>query len=418
MDPAQIGLLITLIILVIMSSYFSSTETAFSVVNSVRLKTLAKKGNKSAAKVLKMLENYDGLLSTILIGNNIVNIASATIATVFFTNLLVSGEQYGAIVSTVVMTIVVLIFGEVVPKTIAKQHSESFALATWPILKFFTIILFPLDIFLLPFKKLVNKLFKNKKTVTVTEDELKAYVQTATEEGGIEEHEGKLIHSAIEFEDRCIRDIMCPRVSVVGVNINDPVETITNKFFETGFSRLPIYCNNIDDIIGVIHQKDFYKLMDKNKSDNIDLSSIVKDVSCLSPSITISSCLREMQKNKSHLAIVVDEFGGTNGIVTLEDIIEELVGEILDEHDKDEVLFKQTGDKTYAVRGSCSIQYLFKKFKFDMSEDINSTTVSGFLSEQTGKIPKVGEIIKYKNLEFKIENATNKFVTDITIKVL
>ncbi len=418
MDPTQLGLLSALIVLILLSAYFSSTETAFSVVNKVRLRTLEAKGNKNATHVLAMLDNYDQLLSTVLIGNNIVNISSATIATLFFTNL-ISGNsaQLGATISTIVMTVVVLIFGEVSPKIIAKQHSEKFVLSTWRLLKIFTIILWPLDILLLPVKKLVNRIFKKDNQPSITESDLITYVQTAADEGGIDEHERQLIRSAIEFEDRDIDDIMCARVNIVAVEQTQSIDSIANMFFEHGFSRMPVYSDSVDNIVGVLHEKDFFKACTLS-SGGVSIADISQSAVCLSHTMSISNALRHMQKTKAHMAIVVDEFGGTSGIVTMEDILEELVGEIWDEHDEVEVSFCSTEDNCYSVAGNYDLQQLFEQLDIECLENFQSTTVGGWVSEQLCRMPLVGDSFVYNNLSIVVARATNKLVLEVNIRII
>lgn len=418
MDPVNLGLIITLVLLILLSSYFSATETAFSTVNKVRLRTLESDGNKSAGAVLKLLDKYDRLLSTVLIGNNIVNITSATIATVLFTRLIVGHEDLAAVLSTLIMTIIVLIFGEITPKTIAKQHAEWFSMKTWRLLKVFTIILFPLDIMLVPVKMLIQKIFKNKSASSITEDELITYVETAHSEGGIDEHESRLIRSAIEFDDLDVDDIMIPRVSVVAIEENEDLEIVGSLFYEHGFSRLPVFSKTVDSIIGIIHEKDYYHLMNIPKGTRpTTVKSIIQSGICVSPSMKISTVLRMLQKAKIHMAVVVDEFGGTAGIVTLEDILEELVGEIWDEHDHIEVLVKKIGEDTYLVGGTLNLEEMFDELNIDVKEEFDSTTVGGWVTEELGKIPVAGEGFSYRHLDISVSKANAKMVMEIKVKV-
>lgn len=416
MDPSQIGLLVAIIFMILMSGFFSASEMAFSTANKIRLRTLEADGNRSAKRVLKMLDNYDRLLSTILIGNNIVNIVATSLATILFTGLIKS-QDLAVTVSTVVLTVAVLIFGEITPKTLAKNFAEGFAMKSWPFLQFFVIILFPIDIILLPWKKLIGRI-RNKKSTAITEDELITYVETAQNEGGIDEHESQLIRSAIEFEDLDIDDIMVPRVNVVAIEEGEQFDTIADLFIDNGFSRMPVYSKTIDNIIGIVHEKDFYKLyrlpaQKRPKS----VKGIVQPVICVSSSMKISTVLRMLQKAKIHMAIVVDEFGGTEGIVTLEDILEELVGEIYDEHDEVEVLSRKVGDDTYIVSGAHNLEDLFEAFDMNVREEFDSTTVGGWITEQLGKIPAAGETYAYENLEITVTKANNKRVLELKIKV-
>lgn len=419
MDPGQIGLIVALILLIIASGFFSATETAFSTANKVRLRTLEADGNKSAKRVLRMLDRYDRLLSTVLIGNNIVNITSATLATILFASL-IANAQLAATLSTVVMTVLVLIFGEITPKTIAKQFPEWWCLRFWPILRFVEIVLLPLDLLLTPWKLLINRIFKNKKTAAITEDELITYVETAKSEGGIDEHESQLIRSAIEFEDLDVDDIMVPRVNVVAIEENETADVIAELFYEHGFSRLPVYSKTIDSIIGIIHEKDFYQLYRNPKlsGQEFDLKSIVQSSVCVSTNMKISTVLRMLQKAKIHMAIVVDEFGGTEGIVTLEDILEELVGEIWDEHDEVEVLSKKIGDDVFLVSGSQNLEVMFDDLGLAIKEEFDSTTVGGWVTEQMGKIPTVGESFAFENLEITVAKANAKRVLECKVRVL
>ncbi len=411
----QIGMIIALVVLILFSAFFSATEMAFSTANKVRLRTLADDGNKQAERVIKMLGRYDRLLSTVLIGNNIVNITSSAIATLLFATLILNSSIV-ATVSTAVMTVLVLIFGEITPKTIAKQYSEWWCMKFWWLLSFFEIILFPIDLILTPWKLLINKIFKKKKDV-ITEDELITYVETAESEGGIEEHESQLIRSAIEFEDLDVNDIMVPRVNVVAIEKTEVADEIAKAFFENGFSRMPVYDKTIDTVVGVLHEKDFYHLY-RDEKKKFDLKSIVQPTVCVSGSMKISTVLRMLQKAKLHMAIVVDEFGGTEGIVTLEDILEELVGEIWDEHDEIEVLSKKIDAETFSVSGTQNIWTMFEELELDVKEEFDATTVGGWVIEQLGKIPTAGESFMFENLAITVVKANAKRVLEIKVRVV
>lgn len=309
MHPSQIGILVTVVVMILMSGFFSATEMAYSTANKIRLRTLEADGNRSAKKVLRLLDRYDRLLSTILIGNNIVNIAASTLATLLFASL-IANEQLAAVVSTAAVTVAVLIFGEITPKTLAKNFAEGYAMRVWPFLWFFIILFFPIDILLVPWKRLIGKI-KNKNAAAITEDELITYVETAQNEGGIDEHESRLIRSAIEFEDLDVDDIMVPRVNVVAIEEHETFDYIADLFLDNGFSRMPVFSKTIDSIIGIVHEKDFYKLYRLPEEQRPEsLKSLVQPVVCVSPSMKISTVLRMLQKAKIHMAIVVDEFGG------------------------------------------------------------------------------------------------------------
>lgn len=407
-------LLVVMVILVLLSAFFSSAETAFSSLNKVRLKAREnEKNSKKIQRTLKLSENYDMVLSTILIGNNIVNIASTSIATLFFTGLLGDNSDLGATVSTVVMTIVVLIFGEITPKTIAKEVAESYAVAISPVLKAFIFIFYPLNILFRGWKMLLNKIFGFASESTVTEEELKTYVDEAHTGGEIDDNESRLIRSSIEFDDLYAGDILTPRIDVEAVSKYAKLSDIEKVFKESGYSRLPVYIDDIDNIVGIIHHRDFEEIRSRGLK---SLRTIIKPVPTVSPDTKISKLLTIFQKNKTHLAVVIDEFGGTEGIVTLEDIIEELVGEIWDEHDEVEVDIEKTGDDTYVADGMMNLDDLFKFFKIeDKKTDV--TTVNGWVMEKTDKIPETGDNFDYENLHLEVTETDGRRAAKVKITV-
>lgn len=405
------SLIITLIILVALSAYFSATETAFSTLNRIRIKNLAAT-NKRAALTLSLYEDYDRILSTILIGNNIVNIASASIATIVFTKYF---PVNGVTISTVVMTVAVLIFGEISPKSIAKENAESFAMFSAPILKFFTVILAPFNFAFMGLKALLSKIFKSSGDKSITEEELITIIDEAETGGGIDKHESELIRSAIEFNDLDVVDIITPRVQVVAVGSDMSPEEILKVFDDNGFSRLPVYNDDIDNIVGVINEKDFHKSYGKIT----DIKSITKPILYTTPTTKISALLRQLQKQKSHIAIVIDEYGGTLGIVTLEDILEELVGEIWDEHDEVIEPIKRVGENTYRVLCTASLDDMFKFFRINRNgKDYASNTVSGWVIEELGRLPAEGDSFAFDNLEITVAKTDLKRVEEIEVKVL
>lgn len=409
------GLLIAMAVLVVMSAFFSGSETAFSSLNKVKLKAMMRedKSNKSIEKTLALAEKYDVVLSTVLIGNNIVNIASTSIATLFFTGVLGNNSDLGATVSTVVMTIVVLIFGEVSPKTLAKEKAEKLAIAVTPIINFFIIIFTPLNLFFKGWKFILNKIFKTNTVSTVTEEELKTYVDEAHTGGEIDENESELIRSSIEFDDIDVGDILVPRIDVEAVDKYAPFDEIEKVFNSTNYSRLPVYIDDIDNIVGVIHQRDFESARRRNLK---SLRTVIKPVPMVSPDTKISKLLRILQKNKTHLAVVIDEFGGTEGIVTLEDILEELVGEIWDEHDEVENDIEKIGKNEYIVLGSMSIDDFYEFFGINEEEN-EISTVNGWIMKNTDKIPQVGDTFKKGNLKAEVMTVDGKRADEIKITV-
>lgn len=411
MDSDSVRLIFVMVLLVAFSAFFSSAETAFSSLNRVKLKAMEAGGVsvKRIERALRLSDSYDTVLSTILIGNNLVNIACTSIATLVFTGLL--GNNRGTTVSTIVMTIIVLIFGEVTPKQIAKEKAESYALLVSPIVKIFTVLFSPLNLFFKLWKKLLNKLFGLGKVSTVTEEELKTYVNEAHTGGEIDENESKLIRSSIEFDDIDVSDILTPRIDVEAVDKYAPLNEIAKVFKETAYSRLPVYIEDIDHIVGVIHHRDFEAARDRNLK---SLRTILKPVPSVSPDTKISKLLRILQKNKTHLAVVVDEFGGTEGIVTLEDILEELVGEIWDEHDEVVIEFEKISDYEFLVDGSASLEDFFEFF--DISEQNDEvTTVNGWVMTQLQKIPETGDEFFYNGRHIEVQSVDGKRAEKIKI---
>ena len=407
MEEQSISLII-IIGCIIMSAYFSATETAFSSLNRIRIKNMAEKGNKRAGLVLKLSENYDGLLSTILIGNNIVNIASASLATVIFVKLL--GDEAGASISTVVTTFVVLIFGEVSPKSIAKESPEQFAMFSAPFLNAFMVLLTPANYLFKQWKKLLSVLIRTSGDSGITEEELLAIVEEAKQDGGIDEQEGSLIKSAIEFTELEAMDIATPRVDVTGIPVDADKEEIAAVFGETGYSRLPVYKDKIDDIIGIIYQKDFYNQVYRGVC---SVEAIVRPALYVAKSKKINVLLKELQKNKMHIAVVIDEFGGTMGIVTLEDILEELVGEIWDEHDVVVQEIEKISDQEYLVLGNTSVEKLFEELGGE--EEFESFTVSGWVMELAERIPEEGDVLYYENMTITVMKMKDRRVEQVRI---
>ena len=391
-----------IIFCVLFSGYFSATETAFSSLNRIRVKNLAEKGDKKAKLVLDLLENFDSLLSTILIGNNIVNIACASVATLLFVRLL--GEEQGPSVATLVITIVVLVFGEVTPKSIAKENPEKFAMFAAPFLNLLMIILTPFNFLFIQWKKLVSRIFHTETEHSITEEELLTIVEEAEQEGRIDEQESSLIRSAIEFSEQEAIDILTPRIDIVGVSYDATKEEIAQIFEETNYSRLPVYKESIDHIIGILYQKDFYNLDDEETS----FEHIIRPAMFITESKKIGELLQELQQKKSHIAIVLDEYGGTTGIVTLEDILEELVGEIWDEHDEVINEIEKVSETEYIVHGSTNLEDLFEALdmgrKIDEEvEEMEVVTVSGWVMEEVlERIPAKGDVGTWQNLEVTV----------------
>ena len=401
---------VALVILVGFSAFFSASETAFSSLNQIRLKSRAEDGDSSAARVLNMAEQYDKLLSTILIGNNIVNIAAASIGTILFTQML--GAERGATVSTIVLTIIVLIFGEVTPKSLAKEMPEKVATAVSPFLVLLMALMTPLTWLFTQWKKLLGHFVHSGEADTITEGELMTMVSEAENDGELTDRESELIRSAIEFDDVEVEEILTPRVDVVAVEDDIPLEELAQTFAESGYSRLPVYHGTIDNIIGVVHEKDFYiaRLKKATKIDDLVVPTLYT-----TGSTQISQLLRTLREQHHHLAVVVDEYGGTEGIITLEDILEELVGEIWDEHDEVTEDFRKQSDGSWLVSGSASVDDLYDELDLPEEEDIDSNTVNGLVQEKTCHLPKVGDRFTLGEYDGVVTRTAKRRVTEVRL---
>lgn len=413
MDDNALILIVVIAILIIMSAYFSATETAFSSLNKIKLKNLAANGSKRAENTINLDKKFDSILSTILIGNNIVNISSASIATIVFTKYY--GDA-GVTISTIVMTIVVLIFGEISPKSLSKESPEKFAMFSTPILKILMIIFTPLNFLFGLWKKMMSKIIKVEEIPIEVEDELLTMVEEAEIKGGIDEHESKLIRSAIEFNDLDADQILTSRVDMISIPKETTMEDVRKVFKENKFSRIPVYENNIDNIIGVIHEKDFYDALDEKK-ENID--SIIKPILYVTSNTKISELLKKFQYIKNHMAVVIDEFGGTMGIITLEDVLEELVGEIWDEHDEVVEYFKKLDEGKYNVMCSVSLSDFFEEFNMkEEIDDFEVQTVNGWIIKEFGYLPSIGESFIYKNLKISISKIGDRKIEEVIVEKL
>lgn len=404
---------IILVVLIIFSAYFSATETAFSTLNRIRLKNAADSGDKKAGKVLKLAENYDKLITTVLVGNNIVNILASSLATVYFINLLIntSLSSLATTISTAVMTVAVLIFGEVCPKSAAKKSPEKFARFSYPFIAFLCVVLTPITIMLRGITKLMS-LRKSKDEDVITEDEILTFVEEAELEGGIDEQEGELIRSAVEFNDLEAQEILTHRVDIVAISEDEELEKIERFFCDTGFSRLPVYSDTIDNIVGVIHHKDFYN---KVKNGECKLDGIVNKVVSVHKSIKIGDLLKLLQKEKSHMAVVADDYGGTLGIVTMEDIIEELVGEIWDEHDEVVEEIVELEENRFKVLCTAPIDKVFELF--DFNDEIDEASVGGWVMSELDKIPEEGDEFSYRNVDVLVTKTDARRVVEIEVKI-
>ena len=404
------GLWFALILCIALSAFFSATETAFSASNKVKLKTVDGPRKERAGLALKLLDKFDSLLTTVLIGNNVVNIAGTAIATILFTRVVGGQEDLGATVASVVMTVLVLFLGEVGPKTLAKQQPEKFAMSVSPVVRVLVILLKPLDLLFSQWRKLLSKMIKPEPEETQIEDELMTMIDEAQTEGDIEEVEGELIRSAIEFNDQDASDIMTPRVDVTAIEDNATSEDAADLFRKTWYSRIPVYHEDLDHIVGILNEKDFYKMTHEGCE---DITQIMKEPVFAPASLSIGNLLKLFQTSKTHLVILLDEYGGTEGIVTMEDVLEELVGEIYDEHDEVEEEVVEQEDGTMIVDGNMQLQELLDKHGLENKYDAD--TVGGWAAEILEKVPEVGDTFRVENHEFSVTEMDGFRVTRMQV---
>ena len=403
--------IIFMAVMVAFSAYFSATETAFSSLNKTRPKVLAEKGEKKAILALELSDKYDKMITSILIGNNIVNIAMTSVCTLLFVHLMADA---GATVSTIVSTVVVLIFGEITPKSLAKEMPEKFAMFSAPFLRVLMVVLTPFSFVFTALKNLMGKVIRNTEDRRMTQEELLMLVDEVQQEGGLDEDEHELLRSAIEFTDRDAEDILTHRVDLEAVSIHDNAREISKVFDDSRFSRLLVYDEDIDDIVGVIHQSDFYNdCVMRGK----ELSEIMSEPVFVPKSLKISDLLKLLQKKKAHIAIVNDGYGGTLGIVTMEDILEELVGEIWDEHDEVVEDIRSEGDNVWTVSGNADLYRLLDKM--DIDEDaVESASITGWVMEQLEKVPDVGDSFVMCGWKVTVTATDERRVQEIRVEQL
>ncbi len=405
-----------MVVCLICSAYFSATETAFSSLNKTKLKTMAEKGNKRAERTLAISEKYDRLISTILIGNNVVNILLSSIATVFFIALCTEmrgqafADNYAPTIATAVATVVVLIFGEITPKSIASDFPEKFAMFSTPVMRFLIFILTPISALFSLWKKLISKIFRLKPDNKMSQEELLMIVEEVEEDGTIDEEEGDLLRNAITFTEQKAEDILTHRVDLEAFDKDTPMEEVAQRFIDSQFSRLLVYDESIDNIIGVVHQKDLFTvhgITDKS------LDELITPPIFVHKTERIDDLLRELQTSKSHMAVVLDEYGGTLGIVTMEDILEELVGDIWDEHDEVTEDYREVSENTFRV--DCGENLTdFAEF-FDLEIESDSITVNGWIMEMLDKIPACGDRFSFANLDITVTETDLHRVSTIEV---
>ena len=412
MENFPFFIMVLLIILLFLSAFFSSAETAFSSANRIRLKNYADENRKGSKNALMVTENFDKGLSTILVGNNVVNIGAATISAKLATDLFGAGT--GMIINTVVMTTLVLIFGEILPKSYAKENAESFALKISGILAFLMRVLAPITIIFISLKKAISKMMTAKEyTPSVTEEELKVMINISEEEGIIDKKERELVHSALNFDDIVVGEILTPRIDMIAVEVDDPKDEILEMFLQERYSRVPVYKEHIDNIIGILSEREFLSHLVQNKT--FSVKDLLRKPMFVVESLKISSLLPELQKNKTHMAIVIDEHGGTEGLITMEDILEEIVGEIWDEHDEKVSIMNQFDENTYQFSADVPLTDFCQLLAVPIP-DSSYHSLGGWIVEKIEKIPNVGEEILYHHLTIIVHEMDGRRIRQFIVK--
>jgi putative hemolysin len=412
LDDIPLSSIVLLVTLILLSAFFSSAETAFSSVNKIRLKNLVEEARKGSKKALHLAENFDSTLSTILIGNNIVNIAAASISAALASELF--GENYGLVISTVVMTILILIFGEILPKSLAKEHAESYSLLISGVLFILIKVLTPINFLFMQLKKLASRLFaKNDPMPSVTEEEIKVMLDISEEEGVIDKEERALIHRSMDFDDTIAAEILTPRIDMIAINVEQSIEEIKTIFFEERFSRIPVYEDSIDNIIGILSEKEFLTHVIKYK--DVNIRELIREPLFVVESMKISSLLPQLQREKVHMAIVVDEFGGTSGLLTLEDVLEEIVGEIWDEQDEKTNAMTQIDENSFTFDAQCQLDE-FAEYIGIVTPESTYHTLGGWIIENFEAIPEVGDHFDYEYVKIIVDDVSNRRVKKVKVE--
>ncbi|MFT4415887.1 hemolysin family protein [Fredinandcohnia humi] len=413
MDELPLSTIILLVILILLSAFFSASETAFSSVNRIRLKNYVEEKRRGSKKAYYITEHFDKALSTILVGNNIVNIAAASIASKVATELF--GENTGLVISTFVMTLLILTFGEILPKSFAKENAETFSLMVSGVLFTLMKILSPVTYLFGLLKFAAAKLIKsNNDSPSFTEEELKVMVDLSEEEGVIDNKEKELVHRSLDFNDILVGEVLTPRIDMISVEVNDPIEKIRDMFLEERYSRVPVYEDNIDNIIGILSEREFLSQLVQRKK--IDIRSLIRKPFFVVESMKISTLLPELQKSKTHMAIVVDEFGGTSGLITLEDILEEIVGEIWDEHDEKIKYVTQIDENNFEINADILL-YEFAEIIGIEEPESSHHSLGGWIFESFEQIPVVGDSFNYLHLTITVTEVENRRIRKVNVEV-
>ena len=416
MDPDSLFSLLMIVLMLSLGTFFSAAEIAYSALNRIRIKNMAEEGHKRAKLVLLLHDNFNKLLSTLLVLNNSVTLIAAAISTLLFIRYF---GDIGATMSTVILTVVIVFIGDITPKSLAKESPEKIAMICAPLLRVCIAICTPVSFLFSHWKNLLSRIFDSQEDLdSMTEEELYSYVEEAHNDGVIDEESKQLVDNAIMFTDLKAIDILTPRIDVIGISEDSSEEEIEKIFFESEFSRLPVYKDSMDHIIGVVHMRDFFKYT--SQKNNINLNEIFTEPFFVAPSAKIADLFKEFQIKKSHFAFVTDEYGGTAGIITLEDILEELVGDIWDESDEVIIPFEPVEGKenTYKVICSAYVKDLFEFFKLPDNTETESTSVSGWIMDMLGKVPEENDSFIFENMNVTVLKTENRRVLECTVVIM
>ncbi len=411
--PISIALLV---ILLLVSSFFSMSETVYSSLNPIRIKNYIEEGKKGAKKAFWIHERFDRVLTTILVGNNLANVALATISAGIFSQVFADQETVATIMNTVIMTTIILIFGEIIPKSFAKMHSDQIAIHISGSMYLIMKLMKPVVVIFLKIKSLFLKA-DNRVTISVSEDELETIIDTMEEEGSIDEEEAEMLQSVLDLGEKKVYEIMTPRVDMVAIEVNEDKDSVLDKFFNHQYSRIPVYEQDRDKIIGILNERDFFTQIIKEKP--INIREIMNAPIFVSKSMRADTLIETLQRENTHLAIVSDEFGGTSGIVTMEDALEELVGEIYDEHDDiDDEYLKQISEHEYGVNADIELGDLFSELKLGSPPAKEEKSLGSFLFDRFEDLPEVDMeyTIEQKMISYDHQEDTKLFTLTFIIK--
>ncbi|MBQ9690223.1 MAG: HlyC/CorC family transporter [Candidatus Methanomethylophilaceae archaeon] len=402
--------IVAIILLMISSAFFSMSETAFTSASEIKLKKLANEGNRNAEKAIRIIEGYDKFLTTILIGNNLVNIAASSLATTVFAILL--GAETGAIASTVVMTLALLVFSEITPKALAKKQPERICLGVCSIVHWIMIIFSPLSWL---FTKLM-KLIGSDEGPTLTEDELEVMIDEIQSDGILEKRESELIKNAMRLDDIQVAEVYVHRTDIVAIDVDESVDDLGNLFVSSGYSRIPVYDDTIDNIIGVVYSKTYFTNTKLGVA--FKIHDILMPVKYIPETVSVADALSEMQKSKMHLAVVLDSYGGTKGIITMEDLLEELVGDIWDESDAVQQDVRASTGGCYIVKGMANFDDVMDKVGIFIDRDgYEDTNFSGFIMHKLQRAPTKGDVVELDNATITVTNVKGHRVIDCSLEV-